>query len=142
MSEMTHQMMTDEQLGELLDRYTELLFAGEDEPAARMVERTPGFSMLGVLLGLVRQLVRVLTPVRPSAAFVDGLRADLEREQARRQRTSARWKRLRNGAWNASTIIGAIVSVVALVALLVRIVGSIVMLVTLITRRRRAEAAI
>ena len=136
MSEMTHQMMTDEQLGELLDRYTELLFAGEDEPAARMVERTPGYSMLGVLLG------RVLTPVRPSAAFVDGLRADLEREQARRQRTSARWKRLRNGAWNASTIIGAIVSVVALVALLVRIVGSIVMLVTLITRLRRAEAAI
>lgn len=142
MSEMTHDTMTDEQLGELLERYTELLFAGEGEPAARMAERTPSYSMLGALLALVRQLVRVLTPVRPSAAFVDGLRADLEREQARRQQASARWKRLRNGAWNASTIIGAVVSLVALVALLVRIVASIIMVVTLITRRRRAEAAI
>lgn len=133
--------LDEEQLVDLLDRYAELLFSGEDDGEARVEQYGARFPLLSALIVVVRSLYRALVPVRPSVEFVEGLRADLAREQERRLRSTRRWAAVRERALNVSAIVGAVVSVVALLALVARVIGSIVMIVMLISRRRRSAQA-
>ena len=134
--------MDEERLEELLDRYTaSLLVAGGHERDQCFEQEAADSPALLGLLSLVRALVRVFVPVRPSHRYVERLRRDLARRHRRQSDGAARWERLTIQVTRLSALLGAVVSVVALLALLVRVVGSIVMLITLLTRRRRAGEA-
>lgn len=142
MVEEAYDTLNDESLLDLLDQYTEALVLGRDGGAsvAARAQRTSNL-LLTALFRTIKQLYRVLTPVRPSADFVSSLQADLERACEKRDRKAHRWDRLRERATSLSTVVGAVVSIVALVGLVVRVIGSIVLIVMFILRQRRSESA-